>query len=132
MRFERVPVMGNWHFPLHTRKGWRPPAGGGLHAADAITGACLMLRRALAVELGGFDEAYLIGDFEDADLCLKLRARGLSVAVDLDTTLYHLERQSQIGPEALWRRNVTLFNAWTHERRWAATLAELDGSCPGC
>lgn len=135
MRFERVPEMGNWHFPLHERKGWRPPTDGGLHPADAITGACLMLRRALALDLGGFDEAYLIGDFEDADLCLKLRARGLSCAVDLDTTLYHLERQSQIGPEHLWRRNITLFNAWLHERRWAATLADLappDPPCPAC
>ncbi len=132
MHFERIPVMGNWHFPIHQRKGWRPPAERGLQPADAITGACLMLPRALALELGGFDEAYLIGDFEDADLCLKLRARGLSCAVDLDTTLYHLERQSQTGPEQLWRRNLTLFNAWLHERRWAATLAELDPPCPAC
>jgi GT2 family glycosyltransferase len=132
MHFERIPVMGGWHFPIHDRKGWRPPAERGLHAAPAITGACLMLRRDLALDLGGFDEAYLIGDFEDADLCLKLRARGLSSAVDLDTTLYHLERQSQTGPEQLWRRNFTLFNAWLHERRWAATLAELAPPCPAC
>ena len=126
MRFERVPVMGNWHFPLHERKGWRPPAQGGLHRAAAITGACLMLRRDLALDLGGFDENYVIGDFEDADLCLKLRARGLACAVDLDAAMYHLERQSQAGPENPWRTNLTLFNAWFHEHRWAAALAELD------
>ena len=54
-----------------------------------------------------------------------LRARGLSCAVDLNTTLYHLERQSQVAPTQRWRMNITLFNAWLHERRWAATLAAL-------
>jgi GT2 family glycosyltransferase len=73
-------------------------------------------------ELGGFDEGFIIGDFEDSDLCLKLAARGLGCAVDLDVTMYHLERQSQTGSEQRWRMNLTLFNAWVHEARWGAEL----------
>lgn len=126
MHFERIPVMGDLHFPLHDRKGWKPPSATGLRRVPAATAACLLMSTSLARDLGGIDEAYLIGDFEDADLCLKLRVRGLACAVDLDTRMYHLERQSQAGPENRWRLNVTLFNAWVHERRWAETLAALD------
>jgi GT2 family glycosyltransferase len=76
------------------------------------------MRRALAEELGGFDEAYVIGDFEDSDLCLRIGQRGLACAVDPSVRLYHLERRSQVGAAQRWRMNMTLYNAWTHQTRW--------------
>ncbi len=123
MAFERLAEFGGWHFPLHEGKGRRPDHGSGLRPARAITGACLMMSRALLAEMGGLDEAYAIGDFEDADLCMRLAARGLGCAVDMNEALYHLERQSQAGSELRWRMNLTLANAWLHERRWGAVLA---------
>ena len=66
---------------------------------------------------------YIIGDFEDFDLCLRLHERGLDCAVDLDTELYHLERKSQDLSAHPWRMNLTLYNAWVHQRRWADTIA---------
>jgi GT2 family glycosyltransferase len=107
---------------MHDRKGWRPPPRGGLVQCAAITGACIVIDRALVRDLGGFDEDFVIGDFEDADLCLKLHERGLARAIDLDVHLYHLERQSQAGSDLRWRMNLTLHNAWVHERRWGETL----------
>ncbi len=123
MTFERLPAFGGWHFPMHPGKGWRPRHVDGLHSCLAITGACVVMPRALASDLGGFDPSFAIGDFEDSDLCLKLRARGLDCAVDAGVQLYHLERQSQAGSEHRWRMNLTLYNAWLHESRWGATLA---------
>jgi GT2 family glycosyltransferase len=122
MVFRRIPRMGAWRFPDHPGKGMRPGTGHGMLDVVAATGACLMMRRDLALTLGGFDEAYPIGDFEDADLCMKLRAMGLSIAVDRDVTLFHLERQSQAGSAEHWRMQLTLFNAWQHERRWHRLL----------
>jgi GT2 family glycosyltransferase len=80
------------------------------------------MERRIANELGGFDESFAIGDFEDSDLCLRLARRGLNTAVDLDVTLYHLERQSQVSSEQRWRQNLTLYNAWLHEGRWGEEL----------
>jgi GT2 family glycosyltransferase len=85
-------------------------------------GAFMLMERRVANELGGFDESYAIGDFEDSDLCLRLAQRGLASAVDLDVTMYHLERQSQAGSEQRWRQNLTLHNAWQHEGRWGEEL----------
>jgi GT2 family glycosyltransferase len=125
MRFERVTQYGDLHFAMHPGKGWRPQQHEGLRRADAITGACIVMARWLAVEMGGFDPAFPIGDFEDADLCLRLRARGLEVAVDMGVQLYHLERQSQAGSQHRWRMNLTLYNAWLHDRRWRDILEAL-------
>ena len=124
MRFEPMPEFAGWLFPRHERKGWRRPGEGGLRRCLAITGACLVISRAVLEELGGLDESFVIGDFEDADLCMRLARQGLACAVDLDVSLYHLERQSQAGPEERWRMNLTLYNAWVHERRWGAMLRQ--------
>jgi O-antigen biosynthesis protein len=122
MSYEPLQELGGWLFPVHERKGWRPEASRDLSRCAAITGACLVMRRELARELGGFDEAFVIGDFEDSDLCLKLGQRGLGCAVDPQVHLYHLERQSQAGSEQRWRMNLTLHNAWVHERRWRGKM----------
>jgi GT2 family glycosyltransferase len=121
MAFERLPQFGDWPFPVHPGKG-RLPRGDAsaapLAEAEAVTGACMALRAVLARELGGFDEDYPIGDFEDADLCLRVRRKGLRCAVDRRARLFHLERQSQILADRDWRTSVTTLNAWTHTRRW--------------
>ena len=62
---------------------------------QAVTAACAMLRREVYDAVGGLDEKFLIGDFEDFDLCLKVREKGLEIAcLPLPATLIHLERQS--------------------------------------
>lgn len=119
MDYEQLPEFGGWMFPIHPRKGLKPPAADSdLLPSPAITAACMMLRRVDAVDLGGFDETYVIGDFEDSDLCMRLRERGLACAVDPAVRLYHLERRSQVGSGQRWRMNMTLYNAWTHQHRW--------------
>ena len=121
MRHEAVRGLPPWPFPIHPRKAHAPPAGAALLEAPAITGACMVLRRAEWEAQGGFDEGYVIGDFEDSDLCLALRRGGLRCAVDTGVRMYHLERQSQ-GEEAGWRFHATLFNAWRHATRWGTEI----------
>lgn len=116
--FRTIAEFGNWTFVDHYNKGFRPSSSRGIRRFDLITGACMVMRRDLAQELGGFDEAYIIGDFEDSDLCLKVRQKGLSCAVNDELQLYHLERKSQVAPNQNWRMNLTLYNAWVHQRRW--------------
>jgi GT2 family glycosyltransferase len=130
MTFEALPEFGNWMFPLHEGKGLQPPLARGLQPCAAITGGCLLIQRDMLRELGGLDESYILGDFEDADLCMKLAARGLGCAVDTETTLYHLERQSQASSAERWRMNLTLYNAWVHQRRWDARLGEPAAASP--
>jgi GT2 family glycosyltransferase len=57
---------------------------------SAVTAACMMMRREVYELVHGFDEQFAIG-FNDTDLCLRLRAKGLKVLYDGHTILLHHE-----------------------------------------
>ena len=61
---------------------------------DYVSGACLALCRELWEAVGGFDAGYAPAYFEDADLCLAIRARGLRVRVEPSARVIHLGGQS--------------------------------------
>jgi hypothetical protein len=54
----------------------------------AVTGACVLVERALWQQLGGFDENYVNGG-EDVDLCFRARAIGRVNAVALRSIVHH-------------------------------------------
>src|SRR5947208_2480985 len=57
---------------------------------QAVTGACLLVRKSLFLELDGFDPAFANG-FEDVDFCLRAGAGGAEVHYCADSTLVHFE-----------------------------------------
>jgi len=61
---------------------------------SALTAACLLVRRAVFEEVGGFDERLAVA-FNDVDLCLKIRARGYRLVCTPFATLLHHESQSR-------------------------------------
>ena len=118
MEYQRMPGLPPWPFPTHPGKGGRPStARPGAREVSAVTGACLAIRRADLQALGGLDEDCIIADFEDAALCEALRARGLSILLQPDVVLYHLERQTP-GSHTPWRAGATLVNASHFAARW--------------
>jgi GT2 family glycosyltransferase len=124
MTFSREQEFGNFHFAKHIDKGLRPRPGGALQTHQSITGACMMMSRKLATKVGGFDEGYVLGDFEDSDVCFKIRELGYRCVVDPEVRLFHLERQSQAASAERWRMNLTVYNAWRHEMRWGEVIKD--------
>lgn len=57
---------------------------------SAVTGACMMVRREVFEELGGFDEDLRVA-FNDVDFCLRARNRGYLVVYTPLAELYHYE-----------------------------------------
>jgi GT2 family glycosyltransferase/glycosyltransferase involved in cell wall biosynthesis len=57
---------------------------------EAVTGACLLIRRALFENVGGFDEGFLNG-CEDVDLCLRIQELGRRVLYCAASVLIHHE-----------------------------------------
>lgn len=62
----------------------------------AVTGACLMTRRALYVELGGFTEELPMA-FNDVDFCHKVVAAGWDVVCTPFASLYHYESSTRVA-----------------------------------
>ena len=63
----------------------------------AVTGACLLMKKQVFDEIGGFDEGFVLA-FNDVDLCLQVLAKGYRIVWTPDAELYHLESKTR-GPE---------------------------------
>jgi GT2 family glycosyltransferase len=87
----------------------------------AVTAACMMIRRAVFDEVGGFDESFGIG-FNDTDLCLRIGAAGYRILYDGSTMLYHYESATRSQTQQVFhpedtKRMIT---------RWGDALREGD------
>jgi len=60
---------------------------------DWLSGACMLARRSALESIGGFDERFFLY-WEDADLCRRLRAKGLHVRYVTGATAIHRVGQS--------------------------------------
>jgi GT2 family glycosyltransferase/SAM-dependent methyltransferase len=90
---------GNPTHPLMHTPGDAPGPIGGLvlhRNWSAVTGACLMTRRELFEELGGFDERFAVC-YNDVDYCLRLVRSGRRVVYQPAALLYHHESSSREG-----------------------------------
>ncbi len=90
----------------------------------AVTGACMMLSRDLYKQLNGLSTDYVVGDFEDSDLCLRAYKAGYNSYYLASVEMYHFERQSmnQVAEDANARFNL---NASIHAERWGRVIDEV-------
>ena len=88
----------------------------------AVTGACLMTRRNLWNEIGGFDRRYGVGTFEDMDYCFSIRSLGKRVLYEPNAWGFHL-----VSGARLQGANQSGFNLPMNETvfrgKWAQMLA---------
>ncbi|MDQ1397228.1 MAG: hypothetical protein QOG64_2487, partial [Acidimicrobiaceae bacterium] len=54
-----------------------------------LVGFCLAVRHSALDQVGGFDEGFAIGGFEDDDLCTRLRAGGWRLIITHDSFVHH-------------------------------------------
>jgi|GEM_PF-1765280 len=79
--------------PAHLHRG--RPAGESDQPLDlnAVTAACLLIRREIFAAAGGFDEGYVNG-YEDVDLCFKVKEQGWRIVYTPKSVLVHHESVS--------------------------------------
>lgn len=126
--FEQRPGWPGLWINDHPGKGCRnlPQVNPAPVPVPAVTGACMLVERSLYESVGGLDEDYILGDFEDSDFCLALRRRGRQNWYIPSIELYHLERQSVSllgAPD--WRMALTLCNAWRHTNKWDDVIRDI-------
>ena len=64
------------------------------HCVRAVTGACLLTKRAVWEQVGGMDETLPV-DYNDVDYCLKVVDAGFGVVMQPQVTLRHYESVSR-------------------------------------
>jgi GT2 family glycosyltransferase/glycosyltransferase involved in cell wall biosynthesis len=99
------------------------PAFSFLRDADWVSGAALMIERAMFRELGGFDELYAPAYYEDTDLAFRVRAKGKRVVMQPASEIIHLEGISAgtdtSGPGM---KRFQVINHAKFYQRWKDTL----------
>ena len=72
--------------------------------ASGVTAACAAMRRDTFLKIGGFAEA-LPANFNDVDLCYKVRAAGLRIVYVASVELFHFESRTREGVVHDWERD---------------------------
>lgn len=86
---------------------------------SAVTGACLAIRKELFQQLGGFNQNFPV-NYNDTDICLRVRQAGYRVLLEAGAVLCHRECQT--------RKTGVSFEE--RERWYDCWAAELDSGDP--
>ena len=81
---------------------------------SAVTGALFATRRSLMEEVGGFDEQFTL-EYNDIDLCLRLRALGYRIVCTPEAEMVHAERASRGDMPAGGDQYAAFHQRWS---RW--------------
>lgn len=92
---------------------------------SAVTGACLMMPRAVWEKVQGLDERFEVA-YNDIDLCLRIREAGYLVVWTPYAELYHCEYKSRGLDDAPEKRQRYLGEVQRFQTRWAEVLAAGD------
>ena len=95
--------------------------------AQCLISACLLARADLVRESGGFDEAFNPVQFEDFDLCYRLRSQGWEARYLPAVEMYHFESITTQGTPAIYNPAVVVRNGLTFQRRWRQLFANEEG-----
>ncbi|MGD1807591.1 tetratricopeptide repeat protein [Dapis sp. BLCC M126] len=93
-------VLGMRSIADHSHRGFSPTDAGykgqiiSVNNYSAVTAACLMCRREVFEQIGGFDEELAVA-FNDVDLCLKMLHKGYRNIYIPHAVLYHHESKSR-------------------------------------
>lgn len=110
--------------------------GPALQDVPTLAGLCLLLRRRTFAAVGLLDERFGHGNFEDDDLCLRLRLLGLRLGIAGRAFLHHEGHATfkHLGLDLrteLARRQAQFVAKWRDEPAGAAHVASLRGDLAG-
>jgi glycosyltransferase involved in cell wall biosynthesis len=111
-----------WNFGRHEDP--TAPAYNYVREVDYCSAAALLVAADVFRELGGFDERYAPAYFEDADLCFRLRQRGLKTQYQPAAQVIHFEGVSHGRDTAVGIKSCQVVNRKTFVETWADVLAQ--------
>jgi len=92
---------------------------------SAVTGACMMIRKEVFNELGGFDEEYALAA-NDIDLCLMALSKGYLVVWTPYSELYHHESKTRGSENTKVKRERFSREVARFRKKWSVVLDQGD------
>ena len=98
---------------LEFATNWREQNAGQTQTVTRLVGFCLLFKRAVLDAIGGLDERFGSGNFEDDDFCLRAKFAGFGSRIARDVFIHHVGSQTFRGAKVDYRqamlRNWNLF-----------------------
>lgn len=98
-----------------------------------LCGFAMLIRRNILDEIGGLDEAFSPGYFEDDDLSLRIREKGYRLVVCHNSFIYHIGSKSfkkNDALDAILERNYTYTQKkWGFDNLSSAVISEEEKQC---
>lgn len=86
--------------------------------ANLLIGYCLVFRRELFQRVGYLDEQFAIGNYEDDDYCMRVRALGLKLRIARDVFIHHYGSKTMGQLSKQKRSQVNRANQAMFARKW--------------
>jgi len=96
--------------------GWSKKSRDSFFATDQLTFFCVAMEHATYLNLGGLDESFGIGFYEDADFCHRAALQGVSLQVMEEAFVYH-QGSASFGREPEKVRQLLKENRRKFEKR---------------
>lgn len=93
---------------------------------DYCSGACLMVSTTLFRDLGGFDDALAPAYCEDADLCLRIKQRGLRVVYCPSAVVVHHLSKTSNALDGSYKHKAIARNLQKISEKWQTVLDTMD------
>lgn len=123
---KRRPMLRIEHFGKGAPSGFEPFLAS--RPVPAVSGAFVSVERGHFEALGGFSEDFLLGHYEDADLCFRSIGRGVTPWLH-NLPYWHLEGRG--GRRQAPHEGAMTVNRWHFSRTWHREVAEdLGGRTP--
>ena len=92
---------------------------------SAVTAACMMMSRTVYEQVKGFDESLKV-DFNDVDLCMRMRKTGYLIVWTPFAELYHSESKSRGQKDTLEKVKRSQIATEIFKERWKKELLAGD------
>ena len=119
--FKRLPEAHGLFVVDHPGRGFPPQEeDNNIVLVPAVSGALLLISKHIFESVDGFDDAYLVCDYEDVDICMKVRAYGKQIGLVREDGCYQLRYDPPIMLGDLNLAGIVLYlNCLTFNQKWA-------------
>jgi len=92
-----------------------------------VIGFALFFSRDVYNAVGGFDEQYGLGNWEDIDFCYTAKAKGFKIAIAKDVFIHHFGSitHKQIGTDA-WYKDLVSSNYELFKKKWGEHVSQTN------
>ncbi|HCE43427.1 MAG TPA: hypothetical protein DET40_07750 [Lentisphaeria bacterium] len=108
-------------------EGRNEPAYNVRREVQCLISACCMTKKSILDKFGGFDEIFNPVEYEDIDLCYRIRSHGYKILYEPAVEMYHFESVTTEGTQSLPNTYLIVKHSLVFKERWKHMFEKEQG-----